>query len=630
MMKHFPTIILIFFSLTVTAQDRMADLKQDIDRWTENIPALNETIDITVSGVSLQDFLQGIAENVDLNLSVDPALNFEVANSFSDVRVADVLYFFSEEYDLDIENTGNILRITKYDAPVIASKPVQSIFIDFNKEEDLLSIDVKGDTLSVVTRAITDKSGKNVIIAPGFANQIVKGYIKSMPFESALEKFAFANDLSTEITDDDYYVFVEKVKENKTSETFANTSANNGVTVPVFEGAYFRLRNRNNITVKANDVSVNDLIKAVSDSLRINYTILSEISEKGSLNLSNVSYDQFLRYLLEGTKFRYRKNGDIYIVAEKEALAVHKTEVVYLKHRTVEEITVSIPEDVKSEIELIEFVELNGLFITGIPSQVDRVRQFIHSIDKPVPVVLIEVIIVDVLKGYSVSTGISAGFGENPNPGKQTILPGIDYELSTDEINNLFQKINGLGWVNLGNVSPDFYLSIKAMEDNNMLKIRSTPKLSTLNGHEAHLTSGEVRYYKEERNNFIGSQNPALASSYEWKPLNADLAVTIKPIVSGDENITLDIKVSQAEFQTDQNDDEAPPGSVTRGFESLIRIKNQDMILLGGIDRITNMESSSGIPLLARIPIIKWLFSSRTKSKTDSKLNIFIRPTVIY
>ena len=59
-------------------------------------------------------------------------------------------------------------------------------------------------------------------------------------------------------------------------------------------------------------------------------------------------------------------------------------------------------------------------------------------------------------------------------------------------------------------------------------------------------------------------------------------------------------------------------------------IKNGEMILLGGLDELKKEDSGSGTPLLSRIPIIKWFFSSRKKGKNNSKLHIFIKPTVVY
>ncbi|PCH67341.1 MAG: hypothetical protein COC01_06015 [Bacteroidetes bacterium] len=41
-------------------------------------------------------------------------------------------------------------------------------------------------------------------------------------------------------------------------------------------------------------------------------------------------------------------------------------------------------------------------------------------------------------------------------------------------------------------------------------------------------------------------------------------------------------------------------------------------------------QDNSGTPVLSRIPVLKWIFSSKTKSKRDTKLNIFIKPTIVY
>ena len=54
------------------------------------------------------------------------------------------------------------------------------------------------------------------------------------------------------------------------------------------------------------------------------------------------------------------------------------------------------------------------------------------------------------------------------------------------------------------------------------------------------------------------------------------------------------------------------------------------MILLGGLDELKKDNSGTGTPLLSRIPIVKWFFSSRRNAKTNSRLHLFIKPTVVY
>ena len=110
---------------------------------------------------------------------------------------------------------------------------------------------------------------------------------------------------------------------------------------------------------------------------------------------------------------------------------------------------------------------------------------------------------------------------------------------------------------------------------------------------------------------------------------NADFSIKILPIISGDENVTLNIDVNQSDF-VGQVATDAPPGQVNRNFNSTIRIKNEEMIVLGGLESKSIEASGRGTPLLARIPVIKWLFSKRRRSKGKTKLLVFIKPTIIY
>jgi type IV pilus assembly protein PilQ len=244
--------------------------------------------------------------------------------------------------------------------------------------------------------------------------------------------------------------------------------------------------------------------------------------------------------------------------------------------------------------------------------------------------VLCEVMIVDIKRSTLVSTGITAGLSATPVQTGGTVLSGVDMTLSSGSINNLIAGLNGFGSLNLGFVTPEFYVKIKALEEDGYLKMRSTPKLATLNGHEASLTIGKTEYYLEVNNNVVNNGvNQNILQSQQYKSINADLTITIKPFVSSDEQVTLEIDVEQSDF-TGKISTTAPPGSVKRHFKSLVRVQDGEMVLLGGLEDAKKNDTSSGIPLLARIPIIRWFFSNRTKEKKTDKLSIFIKTTIIY
>ncbi|MBO7635565.1 MAG: type II and III secretion system protein, partial [Paludibacteraceae bacterium] len=211
-----------------------------------------------------------------------------------------------------------------------------------------------------------------------------------------------------------------------------------------------------------------------------------------------------------------------------------------------------------------------------------------------------------------------------------SINGGISTTLSSTVLNNIISGINSWGsFFNLGKVNSSFYLSLSALEDQGVVKVHSTPKLATLNSHEATLVIGETEYYKEVQNTVVGTESPQNIQSYEWKSIDANLSISIKPMYSGDDQITMEVKVSQSGFkQTAGND--APPGSENKSFSSIMRVRNEEMVLLGGLEEKSSANTGSGIPVLSRIPVLRWFFSNRNKSKNDSQLNIFIRPTILF
>ncbi|WP_271784810.1 type II secretion system protein GspD [Aquimarina algiphila] len=274
--------------------------------------------------------------------------------------------------------------------------------------------------------------------------------------------------------------------------------------------------------------------------------------------------------------------------------------------------------------------ELNSFVVSGPGTRVEKFKNFIKYIDKPVPLILIEVMILEVNRTATVETGVEFGIGKEPATTAGTTFPNANITLGASTINRIIGGFDGFGSLNIGNVVPNFYMDIKAMETNGNVKILSTPKLSTLNGHKAYLSSGQTTYYAVTNQNFFGSQIPQTSEVVNYLPIDAELALEFKPFVSGDGQITLDIQVIQSNFSGERIAENAPPDINSRRFSSIMRMRANDVAILGGIEQKVKNDTGSGVPILARIPIIKWLFSKRTREDTKKKLNVIIKPTVFY
>lgn len=440
------------------------------------------------------------------------------------------------------------------------------------------------------------------------------------------------------------------------------------------------------VTFKTKSISFDDLLVKIFESNSPGSSISSNASNQQLSNAQNNASNP-------NNIFTFKKEGNVYFFGTEKQLSVRKVEIVYLQYRSVEllsdpqggssmsnnfnnnyrtspniigqsndnkyspnqngansnfqntgnngnstfnnsntyntDLLSIVPDEIKEGLEFKTDFELNSFYVTGPSARINRFKTFINKIDKPVPVILIEVMIIEVNRNSTTDTGVEWGIGDDVVSTQGAIYPSSELTLGAKTVNKIIGGFNDFSGFNLGRVVPNFFAKIKAMETNGDFKILSTPKLATLNGHRANFSNGQTSYYTITDRSIIGVENPITNEIVNYVPIEAQLGLTIKPSVSGNGHILLDINVIQSSFGARIADD-APPDINSRTFTSIIRMQDQDIAILGGLEENSKTNAGSGVPFLARIPIIKYLFSRRTRTARKSKLSVLIKPTVIY
>ncbi|MFL5731303.1 MAG: type II secretion system protein GspD, partial [Cytophagaceae bacterium] len=519
--------------------------------------------------------------------------------------------------------------------------PQKEVVVRYNSYSNMLSLDLKNDTLDKVAKKITQQSKRNVILSPSVSGKLVSVYIEDMPFDGAIEKFAFANNLKFTKTEDNSYL-LQSLSEGEEAQVLANNTKNakkknvpsKGTNQQTNQSAPYIEITKDTagtslITFEAVNVPIDQAIKLVATESGISYFLFSEIKGTISTKVDRVNFEQFLSYILKGTDYTFRDEKDIYLIGDRKLEGLRAYRVFQFQFRSYSDVQEVIPAEIKKNVEIKEFKELNSILLTGSLPQIMEIEAFLKSLDKVVPMVLIDVIMLDVTKQRTISTGITAGLGDSVKTGG-TVLPGFNFNFSSKSINNFLDYLGTNTAINIGRVTPNFYLGLKALETNGNVEVRQMPKLSTLNSHEANLSIGSTRYYSIQTSNVIGTGlTPTVSNAIQWIPVQANLTVSIKPVVAGDDQVTLNIDVHVTDF-TDSPNNSSPPASQTNQFKSIIRVRNDEVIVLGGLERTERSDKTSGFPLLSRIPILKWIFSSRTKARNKRISIIFIKPTIIY
>ncbi|WP_423147911.1 type II secretion system protein GspD [Rubrolithibacter danxiaensis] len=639
-------ICLLFFSFHISvygqtsSQERYRLVEERLRNLAVTVPGLNQKVQLAVSGASAQEFLRALAQANNLNINIDPALDFKIYNNFTNETALNVLLFLTKQFDLDINLTGSIMSITRVSPPIL-QVPRREINVRYNNAANTLSMELNNDTLGLVARKISQLSQKNVVVPSSLFNNRVTAFFTEAPFETALEKLAFANNLKITRTTDNVYVFegltegeelfIDKdrttaVRRNSRPGSAGNTQPGGGNF-----SIYSKTSSLGNrlISVDASNTAILDLVKATSQEVKANYFLYSDIKGNVTTRVNDISFDDFLSSLFQGSDYTFKKDNGVYLIGERRLEGLRTNKVIQLQYRSIDTIQAMIPTEWRKGVEIKEFREQNTLLLSGSSPQITEIENYIHQIDRLVPMVLIEVTLLDVRKGKTVKTGISANVADSTVKAGGSIFPGVDYTFTASSINDFLSRLGRNNSINIGRVTPNFYVKLSALEQNNNVEVRSVPKLSTLNGHTANLSIGSKRYYSTRTQNVIPSLSSQTLITEQYTPVEANLAIKIKPIVSGDDQVTLNIDIDISDFIGNPPMNVPPPTSTSK-FESIIRAKNEDMIVLGGLERTEKSDSGSGVPILSRIPVLKWLFSSREKSNNKVVTIVFIKPTIIY
>ena len=638
---NFLIIISVFFcSLNGFAQnDRLQEIEQRLKDLSLSVPGLKQTAELSISSGSLQEFLRGLASTHNLNINIDPSLNQRVTNYFSNEKVINILLYLIRQYNLDVQFVGTIMSFTLYkDLLANLPKKPKELIVNYNQPNETISFDLNNDTLLEVAKKITQLTNKNVVVLPDAFYKTVTGYVQNLPIYNALEKLSLGNNFKLSKTNDNVFVIgplapdeelvLKQPIQNNPSTVIKKTNRNNAGQVSgsteVNEGG----NGKKTISLNTVNTPIIDIIKNISSQAGINYFIYSDIKGNVTANTSNMDFDGTLTYILQGTDYTYKIDSNVYMIGERDKEGLRANKIIHLKYRSVDSILTFIPLSIRKGVDIKEFKELNSFLVTGSSPQINEIEAFVNNIDRLVPMVMIEVILLDVKKSKGVKTGISAGVSDSIKTGG-TILNGLNFTLGANSINSFIDRIGLNNIFNIGRVAPNFYVTLQALENNANVDLRQTPKLSTLNGHKATLSIGSTRYYAVTTQNVLGSLNPQTVVTQQFIPVEANLSIDIRPMVSSDDQVTLNIDINISDFigSTPLN---VPPPTSKSMFSSIIRVRNDEMIVLGGIERTEKTQDGSGIPILSRIPVLKWFFSSRSKSTSKVVSVVFIRPTIIY
>jgi general secretion pathway protein D len=285
-----------------------------------------------------------------------------------------------------------------------------------------------------------------------------------------------------------------------------------------------------------------------------------------------------------------------------------------------------------------QLLSQNALVVRGTPDQIALAQKLVDDLDKARPEVLIDVAVMQISKDKKKQYGINPPTSAtvqlqsniNTNSPTTTATNGTTTLSSTTTNNNL--NLNNLGNLNATNFAVTIApATLTAMMSDSDTRLIQNPQVRALDGQKASLKIGErVPVATGSFQPGIGGVgiNPLVNTQFQYLDVGVNIEITPHVHAGGEVTLKVSMDISAVTDHTNIGGIDQPIIG-QRKIENEIRLKDGEVNLLGGMLDSTDTKALAGIPGLAQIPILKYLFGQTTTEHEEDEVVFALVPHII-
>lgn len=414
------------------------------------------------------------------------------------------------------------------------------------------------------------------------------------------------------------------------------------------------------LSLNFQNIEIRTVLQVIAEFTKLNIVTSDSVTGNITLRLQDVPWDQALDLILETKGLGQRRQGNVIRIAPNTELLADDTaklealqklqglepiesETFQLRYKKVEEFKEVLDSASnagsggsgdKSATLLSDRGSAlidprnNILIINDTRSVIEKIRHLVEQLDTPMKQVLIESRIVEANDNFVRDLGVKLGFAKDSKnasvagtysdamnnfnlaqgytaDGTRLISPAVNLPAAgaTSSI-AVFSKFAG------GVIA----LELSAMQTENKGKIISSPRLLTADRMEASIKEGEEIPYQE------ATSSGATSTTFK----EAVLSMTVKPQITPDGNIIMDIKVTKNSVVS------VITGALSvKEINTQVMVENGGTVVIGGIYVQESREEANKVPYLSSIPVLGALFRENKKTNTRRELLVFLTPRLV-
>ena len=294
------------------------------------------------------------------------------------------------------------------------------------------------------------------------------------------------------------------------------------------------------------------------------------------------------------------------------------------------------------EISRLQALPSEGaIVVRGTPDQIALAQKLVGDLDRAKPEIVVDVAVMQINRDKKRTLGINP-----PQNMSIALQPNINNNTTTTTDQNgnpiTTPTSNGSsnGSINLNSLAnlnaTDFQVTIDsatvtALFSDSNTKLVQNPQIRALDGQKASLKIGDkVPVATGSFQPGIGGVgiNPLVNTQFQY--LDVGVNIDITPNVHSNGEVTLKIAMDISSVTGTSNiGGISQPVIGQRKIEHVVRLREGEANLMGGMLEDSQTKSLTGIPGLAQIPILKYLFGQTATEHSETETVFVLIPHIV-
>ena len=391
------------------------------------------------------------------------------------------------------------------------------------------------------------------------------------------------------------------------------------------------------------------IYQAIGKSAGINVLFDPDYTSKRiQVDLTNMGLLDALRVVgtMSNTFWRPVTSNTIFVAAntrnKRTDLDEQAIQTFYLSNawqtNDVNDVLTAIRNVLGANVKVSAIVNQNAIVVRGTPDELLLAQKLVNDLDKARAEVVVDIAVLEVSKNWERTLGIawpsSVGIAlQPPTSSTSTTTTGTTGTTGTTN-NGTSPSLYDLAHLK----ATDFAVTIGSATANLLLtdsdtKILDNPRIRATDQQKATMKIGEkIPIATGSYQNGAGVVGAGVSSlvntQFQYQDVGVNIEVT--PTVHYDHDVTLKIVIEvTAQTSSVTISGVTEPILSQRKVDQVIRLREGEASILGGIQDTQEQTSWSGIPGLSSIPILKYVFGSKDHTKTDDELVFVVVPHIV-